>query len=251
MYNPYTRENVEKWHKESEIHVGWVVNTLLGYFEAKDVNEITFLDIGCSSGKLTEVLCSKINVRAALLIDAVPELIDFAKEKLSRNGFHFESIVLGNCDGLTSVTFPKETDGVLNLGGASAKNKGKPDVTNVPIMKFDTLWKNVYNNFKPDAIKIDAEGLDLDILEGMKEFISSLENKPVIIFEFAGLNMNSEGQQEVKDRLKFLSDMGYRSLLWDSFTPNLCCDQTLVCIDNDTFNKTLKALHKRGYGTVK
>lgn len=226
-YNPYTPNVLPEWHIELTKHVGWHVRHVVDYFIDKGYPSIKMLDVGCCSGRMAELMNSKLPISQGLFIDAVPELVEFARGVLGEQHL-YESCVLGNRDGVTSLTLPEPHEFGINLGGATASKVGNYYRKEVPIYKFDTLWKTKYQEFKPDLIKIDAEGLDLDVIEGMREFITSLDKKPLIVYEIAGLNMSEKMVAEVYERLSFLTDMGYKPLWEDSLAPKKCCDLVIT-----------------------
>jgi FkbM family methyltransferase len=226
-YNPYTPENLEMWHDAVTIHIGWIIRHIGDYFVENNYDSIKMIDVGCCTGRLVQVMNEKIPVSDAILVDAIPEFIDYAKN-LFGNKYNYEACVLGNRDEETIVTLPEYTDGKINLGGATARKVGINCRTDIPKKRFDTLWKEKYLNFEPDLIKIDAEGLDIDVMEGMKEFVSHLRKKPMIVYEIAGLNMSEDEVKTVYNRLSFLTDMGYKPLWEDSLAPKKCCDLAIV-----------------------
>jgi FkbM family methyltransferase len=165
----------------------------------------------------------RITISDAILIDAISELTDHAKS-IFGDKYKYETTVLGNKIGVTDITLPQPTNGAVNLGGATARKQANDVRPNVPINTFDALWKEKYMGFEPNLIKIDAEGLDIDVIEGMREFLTSLDTKPLIVYEIAGINMSEDEVDEVYDRLSFLTEMGYEPIWEDSLAPKKCCD---------------------------
>lgn len=226
-YNPYTPEVLPAWHEELTNHVGWHVRHVCDYFIERGYASIKMLDVGCNTGRMIELMHQRLPISDAILVDVIPELIEYARG-VHGSQYQYESCALGNRDGTTIVTLPQPHEHGINLGGATAQKQGVDYRIDVPIHKFDTLWKDKYIEFEPDLIKIDAEGLDIDVLEGMREFIESLERKPLIVYEIAGLNMSEEQVKEVYTRLQFLTEMGYKPLIEDSLAPKKCCDLVIT-----------------------
>jgi FkbM family methyltransferase len=227
LYNPYTPDVLPAWHEELSMHVGWHVRHVCDYFLERGYTSIKMLDVGCNTGRMIELMNQRLPISDAILVDVIPELIEYARNIFGEQ-YKYESCALGNHDGVTNLTLPLPHEHGINLGGATASKVGGNDRIDVPIHKFDTLWKEKYIGFEPDLIKIDAEGLDIDVLEGMKEFISSLSRKPLVVYEIAGLNMSEEQVANVYSRLQFLTDMGYEPLFENSLAPKKSIDLVIT-----------------------
>lgn len=234
-YNPYTPDVLPDWHIELTKHIGWHVRHVCDYFMKREYESIKMLDVGCCSGRMVEIMSKKIPISDAILVDVIPELVEHARGVLG-DQYSYEACALGNYDGVIDVCLPEAHEFGINLGGATAQKQGLRYRKNVPIHKFDTLWKEKYGGFEPDLIKIDAEGLDIDVLEGMKEFITSLVKKPVIVYEIAGSNMSEEMVDVTLKRLQFLTDMGYQPLWEDSLVPAKSCDLVITTGEREVFN---------------
>lgn len=226
-YNPYSPEAVEYWHVEVTKHIGWVIKYASEYFLDRGYSSIKMIDVGCCTGRLVQKMDELIPVTEAILVDAVGEFVDYA-QNLFGNKYKYEACVLSNMDGESILTLPQPHASGINLGGATAQKIGINYREGVRMRSFDSLWREKYTGFEPDFIKIDAEGFDLNILEGMKDFLSSLRRKPLITYEFAGLNLSDDDKQLVQDRLKFLVEMGYRPVIEDTLTPSKCCDMMIA-----------------------
>ena len=226
-YNPYTPQAVSEWHQELTIHVGWHVRHVVDYFLDRGYTGLNVIDVGCCTGRLIELINERIPVVDAILIDVVDELIDHAKSLFGEK-YKYEACGLSDRKGIINLTLPEPTEiaggYTTNLGGATISRESKQMRYGVPINTFDNLWKEKYQDFKPDLIKIDAEGQDIKVLQGMREFITSLEKKPLIVYEIAGLNMTEQEVEEVYDKLSFLLDMGYKPLWENSLAPKKSCD---------------------------
>jgi FkbM family methyltransferase len=233
-YNPYTKQALNSWHIEVTKHIGWIILHVGDYFLERNYKYINMIDIGCSTGRLVEIMNNKIPVKNAILIDAVSEVVDYAKEIFGEK-YYYESCVLGNLDSIITLTLPEPYVLAgkvgINLGGATAQKIGLRYRENVPIKKFDTIWKEKYINFIPDLIKIDAEGLDIEVLMGMQDFLTHLKKKPVIVYEIAGLNASEQDRIIVNNKLNFLSDMGYKPLWENDFLPQKSCD-VVITVEN-------------------
>lgn len=80
----------------------------------------------------------------------------------------------------------------------------------VPVFAGDNIFKNL--DFKAGLIKIDVEGAELEVLQGMKEFIKN--SKPYIILEILPVyNIEKENGRQRKERelllISFLKQLDY------------------------------------------
>jgi FkbM family methyltransferase len=85
----------------------------------------------------------------------------------------------------------------------SKKNNGVSVEVNG--IKLDDFVKE--ENIKPDVIKVDVEGYELEVLKGGKEVLS--EYSPLIFLEIHPKELMENGQA-VKQVTGFLSDLGYQ-----------------------------------------
>jgi hypothetical protein len=73
---------------------------------------------------------------------------------------------------------------------------------NISCITFDNwAFQNKINNV--DFIKIDAEGHDVEIIEGMFDWLNSIEDKPYILFEG---NWYFNKEQDLIKKMKSIYD---------------------------------------------
>ena len=85
----------------------------------------------------------------------------------------------------------------------------KPQVTEVDTILLDSLM--LHQNISHATIKIDVEGSEKAVLNGMKNFL--LNKQPLIVMEYLMSNKNNKPHQQAAD---FLNEFGYKSY---SITP--------------------------------
>ena len=95
-------------------------------------------------------------------------------------------------------------------------NTGYQTLSSKQLIKLTTVDKFVeeYKLEKVDYIKIDAEGLDIQVIEGAMNTINKY--KPDLFVEY--LNLGSSGKEDTleegRERLtKYLNDLGYRTMV--------------------------------------
>lgn len=97
----------------------------------------------------------------------------------------------------------KEDFSLLVLDSSESHlDKGNEEKFFAPVFRIDDLISQAYISF-PDIIKIDAEGAELAILQGMQDLLS---NKPIILF------IALDNKEKRKKIFSFLTQMGYKIL---------------------------------------
>lgn len=140
--------------------------------------------------------------------------------------FSYRPMGLGAEDGRMTLyvpyigRLPVTTRASLSHGAAIEKGRGlKSDVkqevaireVSVDIARFDSL------DLHPDAIKIDVEGCELDVLKGMQTILEM--DRPVLIIE------SNNNEEECFD---FVKQFGYEKLYYDPKAKTLTQNGTRV-----------------------
>ncbi|MEN6294202.1 MAG: FkbM family methyltransferase, partial [Methanobacterium sp.] len=129
------------------------------------------------------------------------EPTDTAFECLVRNkplNAHLFKSAVGNYDGLTTIALPSTDD---TMGASIYKKDGI--VNYAPIVTLDTLFKNgVFE--KIDFLKIDCEGAEKEILEGISD--ENLKKVKKIALEYHTEILSEEYSESL---IKRMSDNGF------------------------------------------
>jgi FkbM family methyltransferase len=80
----------------------------------------------------------------------------------------------------------------------------------VACLRGDDILLPLLRNRRVDLVKIDVEGLETEVLRGMREFI--LAHRPVIFCEIFGGNQSNPDPQST---VRFCVDIGYDALVLD------------------------------------
>lgn len=132
---------------------------------------------------------------------------------------HAHWMGLGNKDGyidLPEVDYfkPNSSFGAFSLDGVDRQRYSNTENTQrVQISTLDKFMSD-WNVEKVDFIKIDAEGLDIDVMEGGKETINKY--KPDLFVEYLNLgpSKDEDTAEEGKQYLiKYLQNFGYNTYL--------------------------------------
>jgi FkbM family methyltransferase len=141
-----------------------------------------FIDVGANTGLLSKKIYDTTKLNKIYLIEPVPYLAEECKRKFKNyENVEIHQLALSNSN-------KEETMYVShwNLGYNKIFKEGMEihphDELKINCITFsDWVLLNKIN--KIDFIKIDAEGHDIEIVEGMFKWLDSIENKPYILFE--------------------------------------------------------------------
>lgn len=167
------------------------------------------IDIGANIGYFSQYFCHLMNDKGKLIVfEPESKNLTYLKRNIScyqtirliekavsnKNGkanFYIEDLSGQNNSLLSDY---KVFDEVLENSGLSASKS----VIEVETITLDSFMEQEYPNEKPDFIKIDVEGAELMVLEGMKNILD--QHAPTIMVEVS---------DHIPEVLKMLRDFGY------------------------------------------
>ncbi|MNR09792.1 hypothetical protein D3C85_1260110 [compost metagenome] len=114
------------------------------------------------------------------------------------------SVGVGNVNDELNFTIHERDDScTFSFSEQEARNRGFEQIK-MPIVKLESFVKE--NNLKtPSILKIDAEGLDLEVLQGAD---SLLQHSEIIMVEVAV--MNRRLKNTASEMLNYLNDKGFK-----------------------------------------
>ena len=151
----------------------------------------TVLDVGANIGNHTVAFAALTGAARVIPVEPNPRAIAVLRETLALNGVEADLSLLGFGLGSRPGTAGVQVEDRHNLGGAMLA-QGAGDI---PIVRGDDAVRD-----RVDFIKIDAEGMELDVLQGLERVLR--EHRPVLFVEI--LN----AQVEAVDA--WLAGRGYR-----------------------------------------
>lgn len=175
---------IQRHHYQGKFYEAEELEAMSKYFS----NRTRYLDVGANIGNHILYLCTFCRPREAVAIEPNPAAIELLELNLEHNGLRdvVNTSYLGQ--GLSDV----EGKGVLavprdNLGGARfiESDQGQEGIT---IVTGDKLFAG--KSF--DFIKIDVEGMEIKVLNGMKALISRC--RPTLFVEVANENAQAFGE---------------------------------------------------------
>ena len=190
------------------------LDEIMGYVPERD--SYIIVDVGANCGVWTEEMLKRVNVDKALLFEPIKTYADYAARKFGTN----DKIIVENF-ALSDV----EEQQVIYCGGQPAGGQGHnlgwntiiAEKTNeengenpvdIECKVFDDLNKSIYKLDRIDIMKIDTEGYEYKIFNGMLETLASLEHKPVIVCEIAW-GMQHPYLKELEEVLWKIGEIGY------------------------------------------
>ncbi len=151
-----------------------------------------FLDIGSANGMEGFYVSSKYNIKVILSDIFIPSLDDLIKTLyLSRKYDNFSSekidIFFGGFSNKDSIMLvessrPPKSGYTQNLLSNSNSSKKKLDKSSLWLYSFtvDSFIKKT-KNLEPSHIKIDVDGFEVKVVEGMKKTLSMHSTKEIMI----------------------------------------------------------------------
>lgn len=156
------------------------------------LSEKVFLDIGAHIGSIISEVQRYDHSIKITGIEAIPEKIVHLKKNF--RSVQFYECALGNESKMVTFYINKQRTGYSSLLAPPHNSTDEVKEILVELKKLDDL-----QNFEDvDAIKIDVEGAELEVIKGGKETI--IRNKPIIMFE------SSTGDNKIKAELWELFD---------------------------------------------
>jgi len=165
-------------------------NNLLTNFysilKSQDFSPKCIYDIGAHKGTWTFECMNNFPNANYILFEPQPNLRPEIEMQLKgKNNYTLFSVGVGNNDGHLLFTYQDRDDScTFNMSESEANKKGFKQLK-TPIVKLDSFIKQE-NLLKPDILKIDAEGIDLEVLDGAAELLKT--SVEVVLVEVGVLN---------------------------------------------------------------
>jgi len=212
-------KSIEFWDKEEcAKHCYWESEKIINYFQEKNIDTISYLDIGANVGKIYDLISEKLNVKKCVLYEASTILSNYMFDKFK----DFPNVIVNNCAVSNFNGFVKvnQSNVLLSLESDEYKCDHNLGVSNiiidsdgdVPVKSISNILnedKDFYS--KIDVIKIDTETVDYLILDDMFDFVSNMETMPLICFEhnymFSSPSVTKTHAKKIYE--KFINILGY------------------------------------------
>jgi len=198
--NDIDHENAMKWFERRKDNYERLISAISPYVD----REGTIFDIGANIGYFSLLLMERIDFRgSALLFEPVPNLATLCKMTFRDKPYKVQLFDFALSDEDGSVEFFTAQDG--NIGwNTMISNEGSTDMTKirVKVCTFDSIGIKA----QPSFIKIDVEGAEFKVFQGMFKSMKAWDQLPVILCEVAWGQSHPSWKKELLafDELKTL-----------------------------------------------
>lgn len=134
------------------------------------------------------------------LVDPTPESLPYMKKLRRRLRCEIHPVALGNCEGEAMLEIRSDIQGSTLLEEVGPRQVMRVD--RVPLRRFDSLIKEIA---RPALCKIDVQGAELLVLEGMTGRIAEID---AFIVETSTI-ATVKGGAEVHGVVRFMHDHGF------------------------------------------
>jgi len=210
-----SRPSIKEWEEQVRMEIVKPVKMLLPFIKDGAI----FIDIGANVGVFTEaILSARKNIKAHLF-EPVPKYNEWLINKFSKNtNVIINKVALSKSNGQFSIWIDDENLGWNTMIREKISNNMQ-EITIEAISFDDYVLRN--NILNIDAIKIDVEGAEFNVLKGMKNTLTRLEKKPVIICEVGwGKNSHPNWEEEV-EIFEWLFNNGYKRFDYNNITSTI------------------------------
>jgi len=159
---------------------------------------VTVFDIGVAYG--THELYRAFPDAHYHLIDPTLESLHYMRQLRRRLRCDIHPIALGNCEGEVMIEIRPDIQGATLLEDFTPRQIVRHD--RVPMRRFDSLFEHIA---RPALAKIDVQGAELMVLQGMAGRMASLD---ALIVETSTI-ASVKGGAEVHDVVRFMHQHGF------------------------------------------
>jgi FkbM family methyltransferase len=204
----------------------------------KNRNIKTVLDIGANTGIYSLIAKSLDNNKKVYAFEPLPKVFDFLKMNCKKNNFeiNINNVALSNYDGYAQIYLPEHSDFAYSV--TVNKNLLPQSVLYkemaIKVLRLDTFI--IDNNIDSiDLIKLDVETHEVEVIEGMGNFL--FYNRPIILIEI----LNQQVADSInkifydKDYLYYNIDESKRLLLKKHITSEKFINYVLCPIEKKIF----------------
>jgi FkbM family methyltransferase len=198
--------DMEKFHDPLEIQ----------QIELNVNEEDIVIDVGANIGLVTLPLSKFVKKNGKVYaFEPHPQNFEILSKNVAINSIKniiLENKAVSNYNGSAKLfdSWAKNEDGAAKL----FRTEGQPsDFTETPVITLDTYFENIKLIDKISFVKIDVEGVEYDVIMGMKKI---LEKNPKIqlIIEFIPRQLIAYGANP-KEMLNFLISMNFKIYWFD------------------------------------
>lgn len=176
---------------------------------SKIQNHKCFVDIGANIGMVSLAILNRVDNVTVYSFEPGPHQLNLLKKNIAKNKLKDKvkiySEALCNKQGESSFSVHSHED-VSGDGFIDTNRAGKTEIIKVKTDTFDNWWKN-QGMPEIDFIKIDTEGAEYLILQGMAEFLKNYS--PAMLIEIHPQNIKNYNHN-IDDLIKLIKELNYK-----------------------------------------
>jgi FkbM family methyltransferase len=167
-------------------------------------NPTHIIDVGANHGTWTREVMTYFNNACYTLIEPQAQMKESVADLLNTNRVVFMPIGVGSTPGYFNLTIAERDDSCsFRLSEEEAKKRGLQQVK-VEVDTLDNIVKN--SSFgMPQLIKIDAEGLDIEVLKGAQTLFGTTE-----VFLVEASVVSPAFENTVQNVINIMDGYGYK-----------------------------------------
>ncbi len=152
-----------------------------------------FLDIGSNIGRYAIMAGNILHYSKVLAIEANPTTFALLRQNIKLNDLEdkivAEHVAVGDKDGKVFIQADSHHLGGGNVIGDDASKRSMENVCEVRLTTVDAIMKkNSLVASDVDFIKMDVEGMEGDVLRGMKQTLAAMEPGSLLMIEISDLD---------------------------------------------------------------
>lgn len=195
--------DILEWEAKLQPDLIDIVDTIISNLKDGD----TFVDVGANTGLLTKMVTDELSNRNIVLSKIIlfEPVLKYYNECLKKFGktITIENIALSNDSDDKVILVSNQNYGYnkIEVNGMEIQDHIKHTIKCTTF----TEYTKSNNLTKVDLIKIDVEGHDCEVIEGMIEWLGDVTHKPKIIFEVGWY------EEKEKDLIKkIVTELNYK-----------------------------------------
>jgi len=172
-------DTIQRHHLKCEFYERDELDKLIKYIPP----DLTIVDVGANVGNHTIFFDWYLNPKEIIVIEPIAQSYKLLLQNIALNycksvNIDFLGLAMGSRFGFSGIREMFND----NLGATSLKDQGM--ISGIPQVPGDALF---YNK-KIDLIKIDVEGMEMDVLIGLADTIARC--RPLLFVEVSNSNLN-------------------------------------------------------------
>ena len=173
----------------------------------------TMIDVGANTGSWSQRVSAVYPGVNSVLVEPQKELIPQLEAICQHHpGWQVANVGLAGVEGTRPFLVFEDTFSSRFLSSDSAESQSNRDVREVTVTTLDSLWHEYLSPTRPELVKLDAEGLELEIVEGGTE---TLNQTDMVVVETSLFEFRS-GQPVVADVVAAMRQCGFSlyDIIW-------------------------------------